>query len=113
MTGYASCPRTSARPVAVHRLEVVEPPGAVEAELFAQARSDNELFSFHALLGDVDGESHRGHATGLAARGLPASARGASSRGNQHDPRSDQEDDGERNEDRPVDADRAGARVAV
>ena len=49
-----------ARPVPVHGLEVVEAPDAVEAQLLGQAHPTYQLVPGHALLGDIESESH-GH----------------------------------------------------
>ena len=45
-------------PVAVHRLEVVEAPGAVEAELLGELHAADDLVPRHPLLGDIESESH-------------------------------------------------------
>ena len=47
-----------ARAVAVHRLEVVEAPDAVEAELVGELRARRDLRPRHPLLGDVESEAH-------------------------------------------------------
>ena len=61
-----------ARPVAVHRLEMVESPGAVEAEIFRQPYPAGELIPREALLGDVESEAH---ASNLAQRPQPCNGR--------------------------------------
>ena len=48
-----------ARAVAVHRLEVIETPDAVEAELVGEAGAGCDLTPRHALLGDVETEPQR------------------------------------------------------
>src|SRR6266567_7907972 len=60
-----------ARSLAVHRLEVIEPPRAVESELLAQVCTTDELDPLHPLLADVDPEAHL-PSTYLAAPGLSA-----------------------------------------
>ena len=47
-----------ARPLAVHRLEMVETPGAVEAELLGELDPADKLIPGDALLGDVETEAH-------------------------------------------------------
>ena len=47
-----------ARALAVHGDEVVESPGAVEAEVLAEAHPFDDLAELHPLLGHVDPESH-------------------------------------------------------
>src|SRR5690606_20220882 len=47
------------RPFAVHRLEVVEAPDAVEAELLGELCPLHHFRERHALLRDVETESHR------------------------------------------------------
>ena len=47
-----------ARPVAVHGLEMVEAPNAVEAELFGELRSPHDLVPGHPLRRDVESEAH-------------------------------------------------------
>ena len=49
-------------PVAVHGLEVVEAPHAVEAELLGEARPRRDLRPRHPLLRDVESELHAGRA---------------------------------------------------
>ncbi len=44
--------------VAVHRLEVVEPPGPVEAEVLGEPDSADHLVEGHPLLGNVKAEPH-------------------------------------------------------
>ncbi|MEZ5143490.1 MAG: hypothetical protein R2726_13365 [Acidimicrobiales bacterium] len=44
--------------LAVHRLEVVEAPRALEAELLGQLDTADELVPGHPLLGDVQSEAH-------------------------------------------------------
>ena len=46
------------RALAVHRLEVVEAPDAVEAEVLGEANPAHELVPGHALLRDVESEPH-------------------------------------------------------
>ena len=53
-----------ARAVAVHRLEMVEAPGAVEAELLGELDAADDLVPGQALLGNVESEAHL---TNLAA----------------------------------------------
>src|SRR5690242_1425145 len=48
-----------ARSAAVHRLEVIEPPDAVEAEVLGEPRPGRDLRPRHPLLGDVETEPHR------------------------------------------------------
>ena len=47
-----------ARALAVHRLEVVEAPGAVEPQLLGELHAAHQLVPRHPLLGDVESESH-------------------------------------------------------
>ena len=47
------CLEGLARPIAVHRLEVVEAPDPVEAQLFGEPDAANELVPWQPLLGDV------------------------------------------------------------
>ena len=47
-----------ARALAVHGLEVVEAPGAVEAEPLGQLHAPDDLVPRHALLGHVESEPH-------------------------------------------------------
>jgi hypothetical protein len=47
-----------ARPLAVHRLEVVEPPHTVEAQLLRELHPVHELIPRHALLRHIESESH-------------------------------------------------------
>ena len=53
-----------ARAFAVHRLEVVEPPDPVEAGVVGEARTRHQLAPRHALLRDIQAESH-GHRRGV------------------------------------------------
>ena len=55
--------------LSVHRLEVVEAPHAVEAQLLREAGPARELRPGHALLGDVESEPHRGAPLVLPADG--------------------------------------------
>jgi hypothetical protein len=48
-----------ARPLAVHRLEVVEAPGPVEAEVLGELHAGDDLVPRHPLLCDVQSETHR------------------------------------------------------
>ena len=48
-----------AGPFAVHRLEVVEAPGAVEAELLGELHPAHQLVPRHPLLRHIESESHR------------------------------------------------------
>src|SRR3954469_23146265 len=45
-------------PLAVHRLEVVEPPSAVEAEVLREADPSYQLIPWQPLLRDVQTEAH-------------------------------------------------------
>ena len=47
-----------ARALAVHGLEVVEAPDAVEAEVLGEANPADELVPGHPLLGDIEAEPH-------------------------------------------------------
>src|SRR4029453_12971616 len=47
-----------ARPLAVHRLEVVEAPGAVEAEVRGELHAGDDLVPRHPLLRDIQPETH-------------------------------------------------------
>jgi hypothetical protein len=47
-----------ARTASIHGPEVVEAPGAVEAELLTEPDSIDDLTEFEPLLGDVDTQSH-------------------------------------------------------
>src|SRR3546814_19549937 len=53
----------SARAVAVQRLEVVEAPGPVEAELLRELDAADHLVPGHPLLSDVESEAHGSHPT--------------------------------------------------
>ena len=46
------------RAVAVHRLEVVEAPRTVEAQVFGVPHAADELVPRHPLLGEVEAEAH-------------------------------------------------------
>ena len=48
-----------ARSFAVHGLEVVEAPGAVEAEVLGELHAADDLVPRHPLLRDIETESHR------------------------------------------------------
>ena len=50
-----------AGPLAVHRLEVVEPPDAVEAQFLGELHPAHELVPRHPLLRHIDSESHAPH----------------------------------------------------
>src|SRR5206468_7098104 len=47
------------RSLAVHRLEVIETPDTVEAEVVGKARARRDLAPWHPLLRDVQTEPHR------------------------------------------------------
>jgi hypothetical protein len=49
-----------ARALAVHGLEVVEPPGPVEAQVLGELGPPDHLVPRHPLLGDVESEAHVG-----------------------------------------------------
>ena len=50
-----------ARPLAVHRLEVIEAPRAVEAQLLGELHAAHDLVQRHPLLRDIESETHRGN----------------------------------------------------
>jgi len=50
-----------ARALAVHRLEVVEAPRPVEAEVLGEPHARDDLVPRHPLLRDVDPEAHAAH----------------------------------------------------
>ena len=56
-----------ARALAVHRLEVVEAPGAVEAELLGELHPADHLVPGHPLLCDIESEAHGEQPTGSRA----------------------------------------------
>ena len=62
-----------ARPLAVHRLEVVEAPHAVEAQLLRELHPADELVPRHALLRHIESESHGAHVTTIGAELTPES----------------------------------------
>src|SRR5436190_13910334 len=54
----ASVVLPSKHPLAVHRLEVIEAPDAVETKLVGKARTGSDFTPRHPLLGDVQTEPH-------------------------------------------------------
>ena len=48
-----------ARSFAVHRLEVVEPPGTVEPEVLGELHAAHDLVPWHPLLRDIETKTHR------------------------------------------------------
>ena len=66
-----------ARALAVHRLEVVEAPDAVEAQLLGELHPADQLVPRHALLRHIESESHAAHGHQIGAELTPESPRTA------------------------------------
>ena len=56
-----------ARPLAVHRLEVIEAPRAVEAQLLGELDAAHDLVPRHPLLRDIETKTHHGNLVNAVA----------------------------------------------